>query len=185
MTINAVKNGLNLAVRFLNHPPIKEGIKNVASVVAFSFGLLEAYDLYRAFQSPTASTETAHSGWVETASKAALTAAKISLILSAITSRLGVFLLSNCEGFFFSGHRLEQLFGPNAAFAINPWHPRHILSIAATILALPASLQSIYYWTCKRPSQNTSVQSMALLNTVFSRPVQHLGNQLCQKILRR
>ena len=95
------------------------------------------------------------------------------------------------------------MFGPNTIFAVNPWHPRHVVSIAAVILALPSLAQSAYKginWTYKkiREYQSTSsnrsdvsvwltdtkLRIMTLFNTATSRPVLHLGNQLCRFILR-
>ena len=202
MATTAIKNGLGTAVRFLNQPVIKEGVKNIASTAAFTFGIIEAYDIYQILRGREISSETHADApkWVQIATKVALVCAKISLILSAATSRPGVFIISTLVGCVFSSSQLERAFGPNTVFAVNPWHPRHIFSIAAVILALPASIQSTHQgiqWTYAKicqykngPGQNverrgswltdTKVRMMALFNTITSRPVQHLGNQLCR-----
>lgn len=195
----AIKNGSGTAVRFLNQPVIKEGVKNIASTAAFTFGIIEAYDIYQILRGREISTETNSDApkWIQVASKVALICAKISLILSAATSRPGVFIISTIMGCVFSSGQLESVFGPNTVFAVNPWHPRHVFSIAAVILALPSVIQSTYrgmHWAYTKISQHenrpapsqgswltdTKARMMALFNTITSRPVQHLGNQLCR-----
>lgn len=205
MTTAAVKAGFAQVVRFLNHPAVKEGVKNIASTAAFAFGLIEAYDIYQILRGREISTETdTHSPkWIQVANKIILLCAKISLILSAATSRPGVFIISTLVGQVFSSEQLEYAFGPNTTFAMNPWHPRHVCSIAAVILALPSVIQSIYrgmHWVYNQFTQNNDLQNrageqtswltdrktrlMALINTVTSRPTQHICNQLCRTALR-
>ena len=70
--------------------------------------------------------------------------AKVSLILSAATSRPGVMIVSTSVGRVFPVRQFERVFGPNTIFAVNLWHPRHVASIAAVILALPLVAQSTY-----------------------------------------
>ncbi len=202
MATAAIKNGLGTAVRFLNQPVIKEGVKNIASTAAFTFGIIEAHDIYQILRGREICTET-HSDapkWVQIASKVALVCAKISLILSAATSRPGVFIISTLMGSVFSSGSLEHVFGPNIIFAMNPWHPRHVFSVAAAILALPASVQSTcqgIHWAYTKICQNENGQAqsiegrgvwltdakvcmMTLFNSIISLPVQHLGNLLCR-----
>lgn len=202
MATTAIQSGLGTIVQFLNRPVIKEGVKNIASTAAFTFGLLEGYDTIQILRGRKISTET-HSNqpkWVQVASQIALLCAKISLILSAATSRPGVWIISTLVGSVFSSIQLERVFGPNTIFTVNPWHPRHMFSIAAAILALPALIQSTYqginwaYTTlCSRGDRqasplerrgswltDTKIRLMASLNTIISRPAQHLGNQLCR-----
>lgn len=202
MATTAIKNGLGTAVRFLNQPVIKEGVKNIASTAAFTFGIIEAYDIYQILRSREICTETHLNApkWVQIATKAALVCAKTSLILSGATSRPGVFIISTLVGSIFSSSQLECVFGPNTIFAINPWHPRHVFSTAAVILALPTFIQSTcqgIHWAYKKICQNENdqaqniegrgswltdakVRMMTLFNTITSRTVQHLGNQLCR-----
>lgn len=45
--ISGVKNSVASISSFLNQPLIKEGVKNVAGVATFAFGLVEVYDLYQ------------------------------------------------------------------------------------------------------------------------------------------
>lgn len=205
MTTAAVKASFTQVVRFLNQPAVKEGAKNIASTAAFVFGLIEAYDIYQILRGREISTETDTDSakWIQVANKIILLCAKTSLILSAATSRPGVFIISTLAGQIFSSKQLEYAFGPNTIFAVNPWHPRHVCSITAVILALPSVIQSTYrgmHWVYNQFSQNNQSQNkpgeqtswltdrkarlMALINTVTSRPTQHICNQLCRAALR-
>lgn len=189
---SGAKSVINGSVRLLNQPVIKEGVKNVAGSVTFVFGLFEIYRVYQSLRSREASeidlevTPT----YVQTANKVVSVTSSISLILSAGVSRPGVFLISSLAGKIFSTGQLERVFGPNTLFAVNPWHPRHVLSIAAVAMALP-SLALLCFkgfdWGCKKirqlpPTENRQtdikIQLMVLFNTITSRPILHLGNQL-------
>lgn len=181
---------LKASVSFLNQPLVKEGVKNIASTVTFGFGLLQVYDVLCGREISTMSSST-DPKWVQVANKIVIVCAKISLILSATVSRPGVFLLSSLSGIVFSQGQLNRAFGANTIFAVNPWHPRHLVSLAAVILALPSVMQSTYrgfQWVCKTIQKNevstgswltdSKIRLMALFNTVTSRPVLHIGNQL-------
>ncbi len=195
---NIAHTGAQRAVSFLNKPQIKEGIKNIVGTITFSFGLVELYDIAQIVKdnAPVSETQSNRPKWIRIANKVIIACAKLSLILSAATSRPGVFLISMIAGRIFSSLRLNRLFGPNTTFAINPWHPRHVASIAALALALPSTIQSAYNgiaWTCQRirchrtnpegaphSSRLTDAKArlMSLFNTITSRPVLHIGNQL-------
>jgi len=185
----ASKNALVTTVRALNQPLIKEGIKNVAGCVTFAFGVIEVYDLCQVLRGREITTENG-SKWVTVS-------AKISLVLSAGVSRPGMFMI----GCVAPSRRFERVFGPNTRFAVNPWHPHHVVSIAAVLLALPAIAQSTYKGSCWvhnkiqgcRLSDNlpaafwltdAKVRLMNLFNIVTSRPVLHMGNQLGRFVLR-
>jgi hypothetical protein len=156
----------------LNQPMIKEGVKNVAGSVTFAFGLVEIYDIYKMARGCEMETVTSTSKWVQAANKVVNFFAKISLILSAGVSRPGVFIISSLVGCVFSTSQLNQMFGPNTIFAINPRHPRHILSIAAVILGLPSLLLT----------SDHEIRLKTLFNTITSRPLLHIGNQLMTRI---
>lgn len=205
MATTTIKNGLGIAVRFLNQPAIKASVKNIAGTAAFTFGIIEAYDIYQILRGREISSETNLDApkWIQAAAKVALVCAKISLILSAATSRPGVFIISTLVGCVFSSHQLEYFFGPNTVFSVNPWHPRHIFSVAAVILALPALIQSTHHgirWAYTKICQyengrgqnvqrkkfwltDAKIRIMALFNTITSRPTQHLGNQLFRAVI--
>ncbi len=201
----AAKGLFNTSVRLLNQPIVKEGVKNVAGSVTFVFGLIEIYDLYQIAQGRAISAEVYSNfpKWIQIANKVVIVCAKISLILSAGVSRPGVFIISSIVGSIFSTAQLERVFGPNTIFAVNPWHPRHIISIVAVILALPVIVQStfkgmswVYRKIChheimpmeRRSTNNwltdSKIRLMAAFNTMTSRPILHIGNQLGRFILR-
>lgn len=200
-----VKNLFNTSVHLLNQPIVKEGVKNIAGTVTFVFGLVEVYDIYQIARGREITTEACsdYPKWIQLANKMIIVCAKISLILSAGVSRPGVFIISSLIGCIFSTSQLDRVFGPNTIFAVNPWHPRHIVSIVAVVLALPSLAQSTYKginWACKKIREyqgassnrsgvntwltDTKVRIMTLFNAGTSRPVLHLGNQLSRFILR-
>ena len=199
------KKLFDTSVPWLNQPIVKEGVKNIAGTVTFVFGLIEIYDVYQIALGRKITTEACSGNpqWIQVANTVIIVFAKISLILSAGVSRPGVFIISSLIGSVFSPSQLIRTFGPNTIFAVNPWHPRHIVSIAAVILAFPSLAQSACksikwgykkIWQCQDGSTNrldvrirltdTKIRLMALFNTVTSRPTLHLGNQLGRFILR-
>lgn len=193
-------------VGLLNQPIIKEGVKNIAGSVTFVFGLVEIYDIYQIARGREISTEVSPNSarWVQTVNKVVIVCAKVSLILSACVSRPGVYIISSLAGTVFSTVQLNRVFGPNTIFAVNPWHPRHVVSIAAVILALPAVVQATYrgvHWAYRNICEyqdtpgdepaaqhwltDAKIRLMAVFNTIASRPALHIGNQLGQFIMRR
>lgn len=198
------KKLINTTVQLLNQPLIKEGVKNIAGSVTFAFGLMEVYDIYQIAKGREVTSESCLTSpkWYQVANKTIIVAAKISLILSAGVSSPGVFIVSSLMGSAFSTTQLDKMFGVNTIFAINPYHPRHIVSIAAVILALPSIAQSAckavnlaykkikqYHSdkvtaNAKNVLTDTKIRFMTLFNTITSRPILHLGNQLGRLILR-
>lgn len=197
MSISGIKNIITQFGNLLNHPVVKEGVKNVAGVATFAFGVVEIYDIYSSLKNRNVTTETSQKlSWQETLKKVVMVCAKISLILSGMVSRPGVFIISTLVGMVFTPIQLESVFGPNTIFAVNPWHPRHVVSIAAVILALPAVVQALYQgaaWIYRKITQEVQVNPQAsaqswlsdmkvrlfvLFNSITSRPVLHIGNQL-------
>ena len=198
-----IRGFVSHSVRLLNQPVVKEGVKNFCGSVTCVFGLVEIYDLYQITLGCEISTETCPTSpkWLQVAHKVVIVCAKISLVLSAGVSRPGVFMISSLVGCVFSTVQLDRVFGPNTIFAVNPWHPRHVISIAAVILALPSVIQSTYKgvnWINKKvfhyqnisvPQNNnwltdSKVRFMILFNTITSRPTLHIGNQLSRFIVR-
>jgi hypothetical protein len=205
--MNSISDGLKdlftSSTRLLNQPMVKEGVKNIAGTVTFVFGLVEIYDIYQIARGREITTEACldYPKWIQVANKVIIVCAKISLILSAGVSRPGVFIISSLIECIFSTSQLDRVFGPNTIFAINPWHPRHVVSIVAVVLALPSLAQSAYKginWTYKKIREyqgtssnrsgvntwltDTKVRIMTLFNTATSRPILHLGNQLLRPI---
>jgi hypothetical protein len=202
-SISSARGLLSTSVKLLNQPVVKEGVKNLAGSITFAFGLVEMYDIYCLVRGRKITTEdySTYSKWIQVSFKTIIVSAKISLILSAGVSRPGVYIIATLVGCVFTTVQLERVFGANTIFAINPWHPRHVASIAAVILALPSVLQSTYKgmgWIRKKISHSqmpigqgaqswlsdSKIRLMALFNTITSRPTLHIGNQLSRLILR-
>jgi hypothetical protein len=197
--MNALVSGskflLSTLTTCLNTPGVKEGVKNVAGVATFAFGIFEAYDLIQIITCKREISSITPEGtrdWATLAYKIAVICAKLSIILSAGVSRPGLFIISSIFGQIFSTEQLESVFGLNTIFAINPWHPRHIASIAATVLALPILLHTCFT-LCRegKSAQNggpfitdAKVKFMDVFNFLTSRPTLHLGNQFCRFLLR-
>ncbi|MFA6916888.1 MAG: hypothetical protein WC222_10865 [Parachlamydiales bacterium] len=193
MTIPAIgKSIIDQSVLLLNRPFVKDSVKKIAGSFTFAFGLLELYDIYQILKGRPVVSEVSPTAprWVQISHKVIIVSAKVSLVLSAGVSRPGVYLISTLAGSVFSTEQLTRYFGTNTIFAVNPWHPRHVASIAAVILAAPAFVQSVYkgfLWlshSVQQPSDTASngwmddikVRTMSLFNIIFSRPVLHMGN---------
>ncbi|HEY2811707.1 MAG TPA: hypothetical protein VGJ00_10025 [Rhabdochlamydiaceae bacterium] len=158
---------VQIGIVFLNQPLVKEAIKNVTSCVTFFFGCAQGVEIYE---------KGGFSPWKSTAGKAIEIMAKISLLLSAAVSRPGVFLASLFLECLFTKDQWEGVFGPNAIFAINPWHPRHMLSVAALLLALPAAVQAMVSESTWIKDRKLNI--MTFFNVLTSRITMHKLNQL-------
>lgn len=203
LILGIIKDIMQIGIQFLNQPLIKEWVKNVAGSMTCVFALIEFYAICQIIKGREISiTLNPHTPkWMQFLSKAMIISAKISLILSAIVSRPGTFIISTLIHSIFSTAQLETVFGPNTIFDINPWHPRHIISLVALVLAFPLLTQSFFHgirWGYKKirrylsqrtiqPPQSsriyTKVKLIALFNTLTGRPVLHVGNQLAQFLL--
>lgn len=205
MSIAFINSALHTTTHFLNQPIIKERVKNVVSAMTFTGGLFAAYDIYQILKGREISTEIDLQApqWKQTAQKIIMMSSKISLILSATTSRPGAAIISNIVGRVWTPAQLERAFGPNTIFAVNPWHPRHVVSIAAVIFAMPSLIQTAYlgtYWVYKKVRQvpeaplpvndntcwltDAKIRLMVIFNILTSRPILHMGNQFSQFLLR-
>lgn len=180
------RNIVHSSVNFLNLH--KKGVKYIVGSVTFSFGLVEIYDLFQTLGKNGFSKQSPNvSSWKQTAHKVVIVCAKISLILSAAVSPPGCVLISALVGRVFSTTQLERLFGPNTIFAVNPWHPRHFVSIIAVTLALPIIFSSVTPLNERMEEKSLlltdrKIKYISLFNTFTSRPVLHLGNQLSRFI---
>lgn len=136
-----------MAIRFLNQPAVKEGIKNIATTMTFAFGLVEVCDLYQIYQGRSICHSSAPEGsppWAKTAYKASLISAKMSLLLSGATSRPGVYLISkSCRSCIFNKsarkvfrqkHRLCRQ--PLASAACCQYRRRHFGTSCQRLLAV-------------------------------------------------
>jgi hypothetical protein len=170
-----VINGLRETVSYINQPAVKAGVKNFSGIVTFSLGAVEGCDLvYRAIKRDQESSLTA--------GKSIALAGRFSLVLSAALSYPGQWVASNTIGRIVD----PALFGPNVIFAVNPYHPRHLVSFASCGLTLSAS---VYFLLFKKDKEERAIlndQVVTLLlffNLATSRPVLHLGNQFAHQIL--
>jgi hypothetical protein len=88
------------------------------------------------------------------------TVAHISIILAVLTSRPSL-------------HVYHWILGPTPNFVTNPWHPIHVASIGASLLAIPAVIQSIYgLWMGRREL----IVKLACFNFFTGRPFLHIVN---------
>ena len=155
------------SVNFLNQPSIKNAVKDLTGFITCFFGLIELYYLCK---------------FSNAKDKTALNLlSKISLLLSPFVTRQGVFLLSTFTAFF--SLQFNGFFGQNTIFALNPWYPKHIASIAAVLFALPAFYAKFApskFNFLKNEILNNRIFFFLLFNTLTSRPILHLGNQIAQ-----
>lgn len=203
LILGIIKDVMQIGIHFLNQPLIKDCVKNVAGSMTCVFAMVEFYTICQIVKGREISiiVDPHTPKWVQAFYKATLISAKISLILSAIVSRPGTFVISTLIHSIFSTAQLETVFGPNTIFNINPWHPRHIISLVALALAFPILIQSFFQgmkWIYKKTRRylsqrviqapqasqiSTKVKLVALFNTLTGRPVLHVGNQLAQLFL--
>ncbi|MBA3957666.1 MAG: hypothetical protein H0X51_04630 [Parachlamydiaceae bacterium] len=137
---------LSQFVKFCNQPVVKESVKTAVGGISFAFGVFEILHETREFVLDLRGRVTFQekAPWHHTALKAVLFVSKVSLICSAITTRPGVQLASWAFSRIFTKEQLEVTFGKNLTFAKTPWHPRHVTSVAAFLLGVPATLKTIY-----------------------------------------
>jgi len=120
LDFSIIINPVDHIYALLNHPQIKESIKEIFGWITFIFGVREALYL-------------AENGFKN--SSTIVLISKISLILSASVTRPGIFIASQISRLFVDAEELETLFGPYTIFLLNPWHPRHIFALLAFFLA--------------------------------------------------
>lgn len=195
---------LNTSIRFLNQPIVKESLKNTASTVTFLFGVVQlgyfckwaSIEIYnRATQQKSLDDEDSVDietkeekpplSWSESASKAMMVFTKTHILLSAAVSRPGVYIISSLVGRVFSANQLDRAFGPNTIFAINPRHPRHVVSIAAAAFALPSLAHSSYqgiHWAYRKIKERLNHDETS--HKLGSKYVHKLGRKVKQNALR-
>lgn len=188
-----IKNVIVPTSQFLNQPLVKENIKNVTDRMSFAFAIFGLYNIGQILLGHRVSSEAAPSGL----EKMAVVSGKISVLLSGLNSQISVKLFSKLASYVTTPAQLERLFS-----AVNPRHPRHVLSIAALVFAAPSITLSTYKtvnWayrvirpsTKKTKSVNSSVfgltdakvRAMVLFNTLFSRVTLHNANQFIAKMV--
>lgn len=106
----------------------------------------------------------------------------VSLVLSGAISPWGVKAISAIAHRCFTPQKLESMFGRNTIFAINPWHPRHIASIAALAFMAPTIVRSVGILAGRVKPEKTDRLARTLtwgvlFSFVFNRVVLHSVNQ--------
>lgn len=196
---------VNVSVVFLNQN--KELFKDIFSVPTFILGLPEVYDtccdISNLFVATVIGIEDSilkpnvRVDWKDTLLKIITIVSRLSIILSTLSSRPGQRIIGWVATKIVGEEYLVRVFGPNVNFVTNPYHPKHIVSIAAFILGLPATLKCTYdslKWLknriCLHPMLSSGrslqnrfltdakIQAITLWNTLTSRPALHMGNYL-------
>lgn len=164
-------NPLDHIYSFLNQPVIKESVKEMFGLVTFIFGIREVLHL-------------AENGFQKTST--IILISKFSLILSASVTRPSIFIASSVIHLIATPEQLDSFFGPYTIFLSNPWHPRHIISFIALLLALPLTFQTLYDILFHKDleEENKSLRFKTLFNTFASRPILHIGNRLSSYLIR-
>lgn len=112
-----------------------------------------------------------------------LAAAKVSVLCTALSTPWSVSIASRFIGWAAPTWDPSTVFGPFTTFALNPDHPRHILSIAGAVLGIPALIKVIWSKAWGSPleptregfGRRTLLYSAAFL-TLVGRPALHLAN---------
>jgi hypothetical protein len=146
-----------MALRVLNTPAVKEGIKNLLGTITFVGGVAV---LCRT-----------HKG--SSAEKTADFFLKASIVLASVASRPGLYFCGGVISKVATPQTLAKIFGQNTIFEINPWHPRHVLNITANILS---GVALIIKWVYNRRMDDLVV--MGVFNFVTGRSTLHLVNDL-------
>ncbi len=154
---------MSVVISLLNAPAVKQGTKNAIGIVALGMGGIGLYEL--------CSKKRFSRGF-------SALCARISLVMTGMTTPLGVWLIASVTHWLFSDFQLEKLFGPSAVFEVNPWYPRHVVSLMGVVFALPAALQAIISTDC------FYLQPLALLSILISRPFLHQANRIAQSLFK-
>lgn len=185
-------DSLQFSVNWLKSPMVKPAIKRHVGTATFCFGIGEFATVLdqayrRDFENPFDKKFT----WLQTANKLANLSQRFSLLLSAAVSPTGVRLIGTLVGKVASPATLIAVFGPNTIFAVNPSHPRHVVSFVAVALALPVIAQLSYnacVWMDRTINHRKGVELLpidraifTLFNLVFSRPTLHICSLILSK----
>lgn len=175
-------------VHFLNEH--KEVFKEVLSVPTFVFGIFGAIGLYRDVPELysdlkgriTKKEEESAPSWSDTVGKIIKVSTDAAILLNSLTSRPGQAIIGWTATKIVGKAQLIRLFGPNLNFVTNPYHPKHVCSIAALLLAIPGVLNTFYdeiqqCFGWKIISlQGRGIQWINIYNTITGRPLLHLVN---------
>ena len=144
-----------MTVHLLNSPPVKNGIKYAIGAISCSGALYTLYEMVNK--------------WKDT--DKTILFLQTSIILNGMATRP---VLAICEWALHqiaTPETLTKLFGQNATFEINPWHPRHLFNISVNIFAAMALIHVVY--TRKAPR---SIAALTVFNFFAGRSTLHLAN---------
>lgn len=190
--IHVAKNCARPVVDFLNDSSHKNQVKNCLGYTVFALGIFELITALPLQKDSSSSSKPKKS--TLTMTKVANFTTKAAIVLSAGVSRPGIKLVSWVVGSVLSSERQVRIFGVNTIFAVNPWHPRHCVSIVAAILA--ASSLTVYaIQAAKNSMQKKHRVSISLFRVlvdirtrlvfvlVTSRPILHIGNAVMRRTI--
>jgi hypothetical protein len=170
---------------FLNMAILKEGVKKISGLVSVLFGVIVIGAEIASFRTPNPKPRT---GW----GRVILVAAKISIFCAALSSPWVVYGAGWVFGKCFPRYDLGALFGPNTTFALNPYHPRHILAVVGSALGLIVLVHKLVKFARGIKSEkeegdllitNRQIISIAAFNTLFNRTALHLVNVAVGRVL--
>ena len=146
-----------MTVHFFNSPLVKNGVKNALGAVSFSGAIYTLYEMA--------------AKWKDT--DKTILFLQTSAILNGIASRPGLAICEWALHQLATPETLTQIFGQNALFEINPWHPRHLLNVSVNIIAAAALIHVVY--TRKAPR---GIAAMTVFNFLAGRSTLHLVNDV-------
>lgn len=175
-------------VSFFNHPEVKQNIKFGIGAATALLGAEALYYLSRGKvyskyfrqdpQAPDTFMTRVNNVWNRTT----LACAQVSMILSAAVTPIGVWAISTAVNKFFTSAQVDSVFGPNTTFEGNWKHPRHVVSLVALGLAVPAVLSRIF--VTPKTGKERTVSNWVIITTLTSRPVLHHLYALAERIAR-
>ncbi len=145
-----------MTIHFLNSSPVKNGIKNAIGAISFSGALYTLYEM-----APNVE-RCADKTFLQT-----------SIILNGIASRPGLAICEWALHQIATPDTLTKLFGENAIFEINPWHPRHLFKISVNLTAAVALVHVIY---TRKASRGEA--ALTVFNFLAGRSTLHFANDV-------
>ena len=152
-----------MTLKILNSPAVKEGIKNAFGAITFFGGIAVLY--YNSRTEKASTTEKTLDIFL-----------KASIVFSCIASRPGLYLCEKVIHRIATPATLENLYGRNTVFEINPWHPRHRLNIAVNVLSSAALFKWVYDRYLSRPA--SWLVALGVFNFATGRSTLHMANDL-------
>ncbi|HRD55059.1 MAG TPA: hypothetical protein PLC42_01545 [Parachlamydiaceae bacterium] len=177
---------LNNFVSKLNQPNIKQNVKNIAGMITFTGGILSVATIFSKTLDKEVKQEKEKSRIFKSFNVMETTILKASLFFSAVASPIGNALVGKIANAVFGTERLVSYFGPNTIFALNPTHPRHLISFVAAASILP-NLEVVLHKSISTSDYTLLYpvfRKIAFFNFITSRPILHIGNSLAGRIFK-